>query len=133
MVRSNNHAPEFDEYYESAHAATTIEEQKAWTQKADLRVAEQLWTVRGPIAALFDRDYPIISGINLFFGAPPVPCRNWNDRTESGPPDTWLTSVFSTIGCPVCADTVAYAIVNAPTTITSRTSREALPPRKSSG
>ena len=48
----NNSDPVFDEYFENAAAATTIEEQKEWMRKADLRVAEMLWTVRGPLAQL---------------------------------------------------------------------------------
>ena len=64
VVRHNNHDAEFDEYYENAQAATTIEEQKAWAQKADLRVAEQLWTIRGPIAPLFGATQPWIKGYN---------------------------------------------------------------------
>ena len=43
----NNNDPVFDEYYENALAATTIEEQKEWVRKAGLRVAEQLWMIRG--------------------------------------------------------------------------------------
>ena len=64
VVRANNHDPVFDEYYENALAATTIEEQKAWAQKADLRVAEQLWTIRGPIAPLFGATQPWLKGFN---------------------------------------------------------------------
>ena len=62
VVRANNHDPEFDEYYENAQDATTIEEQRAWAQKADLRVAEQLWTIRGPIAPLFGATQPWLKG-----------------------------------------------------------------------
>ena len=64
VVRANNHDSEFDEYYENAQAATTIEEQQAWAQKADLRVAEQLWTIRGPIAPLFGATQPWLKGYN---------------------------------------------------------------------
>ncbi|MDE0450019.1 MAG: ABC transporter substrate-binding protein [Spirochaetaceae bacterium] len=61
---SNVSDPEFDEYYENALAATTIEEQKEWVRKADMRVIEQLWTIRGPIAPLFGATQPWIKGYN---------------------------------------------------------------------
>ena len=61
---SNVNDPEFDEYYENALAATTIEEQKEWVRKADLRLIEQLWTIRGPIAPLFGVTQPWIKGYN---------------------------------------------------------------------
>ena len=64
VVRANNHDSEFDEYYENAQFATTIEEQQAWAQKADLRVAEQLWTIRGPIGPLFGATQPWLKGYN---------------------------------------------------------------------
>ena len=54
----------FDEYYENIQAATTIEERKEWTRKAGLRVAEQLWTVRGPIAPQFGAAQPWLKGYN---------------------------------------------------------------------
>ena len=47
-----------------ALAATTKEEQKEWMRKADLRVTEQLWTIRGPIAPLFGVTTPWIKGYN---------------------------------------------------------------------
>ena len=56
--------PEFDEYYENALAATTIEEQREWVRKADMRVIEQLWTIRGPIAPSFGVTQPWIKGYN---------------------------------------------------------------------
>lgn len=52
----------FDEYFENALAATTREEQKEWARKADLRVAEQLWVIRGPLAPLFGASQPWIKG-----------------------------------------------------------------------
>ena len=52
----------FDEYYENALAATTREEQQEWARKADLRVAEQLWVIRGPLAPLFGASQPWIKG-----------------------------------------------------------------------
>ena len=54
----------FDEYYENAAAATTIEEQKQWMRKADMRLIEQQWTIRGPIAPLFGVTQPWIKGYN---------------------------------------------------------------------
>ena len=60
----NNSDPVFDEYFENASAATTVEEQKEWMRKADLRVAEMLWTVRGPIAPLFGVTQPWLKGYN---------------------------------------------------------------------
>ncbi len=54
----------FDEYYENALAATTIEEQQEWMRKADLRVAEQVWGIRGPVAPLFGATQPWIKGYN---------------------------------------------------------------------
>ena len=60
----NNSDAVFDEYYENALAATTIEEQKEWVRKADLRVAEQLWMIRGPIAPLFGATQPWLKGYN---------------------------------------------------------------------
>ena len=56
--------PVFDEYYENALAATTMEEQQEWARKADLRIAEQLWTIRGPVAPLFGVTQPWIKGYN---------------------------------------------------------------------
>ena len=56
--------PVFDEYYENALAATTIEEQKEWTRKADLRVVEQAWAIRGPVAPLFGVTQPWLKGYN---------------------------------------------------------------------
>ena len=52
----------FDEYFENALAATTREEQQEWARKADLRVAEQLWVIRGPLAPLFGASQPWIKG-----------------------------------------------------------------------
>ena len=54
----------FDEYYDKALAATTAEEQKEWMRKADMRVIEQVWAVRGPIAPLFGATQPWIKGYN---------------------------------------------------------------------
>ncbi len=54
----------FDKYFENALAATTIEEQKEWLRKADLRVAEMLWVIRGPLAPLFGATQPWIKGYN---------------------------------------------------------------------
>ena len=54
----------FDEYYANALAATTIEERKEWTRKAGLRVAEQLWTIRGPVAPQFGAAQPWLKGYN---------------------------------------------------------------------
>ena len=54
----------FDELLGNALAATTKEEQKEWMRKADLRVTEQLWTIRGPIAPLFGVTTPWIKGYN---------------------------------------------------------------------
>ena len=56
--------PVFDKYYENMLAATTIEEQKEWERKTDLRIAEQLWTIRGPIAPLFGATQPWLKGYN---------------------------------------------------------------------
>ena len=61
---SDNNDLVFDEYYENVLTATTIEEQKEWVRKADLRVAEQLWMIRGPIAPLFGVTQPWIKGYN---------------------------------------------------------------------
>ena len=60
----NVHDDLFEEYYEKAMAATTVEEQKQWMRKADMRVTEQLWSVRGPIAPLFGATQPWIKGYN---------------------------------------------------------------------
>ena len=54
----------FDEYYENALNATTVEDQKEWMRKADMRVTEQLWSVRGPIAPLFGATQSWIKGYN---------------------------------------------------------------------
>ena len=54
----------FDEYYENALAATMVEEQQEWARKANLRIAEQLWTIRGPVAPLFGATQPWIKGYN---------------------------------------------------------------------
>ena len=61
---ANNSDPVFDEYYENVLAATTIEEQQEWMRKADLRVAEQVWGIRGPVAPLFGATQPWIKGYN---------------------------------------------------------------------
>ena len=74
----NNNDAEFDEYFENAQAATTIEEQQEWARKANLRVAEQLWTIRGPKAPLFGATQPWLKG--------------YNGETELGP--TGRTAVF---------------------------------------
>ena len=60
----NNNDPLFDEYFENALAATTLEEQKEWVRKADLRVAEMLWGIMGPLAPLFGATQPWIKGYN---------------------------------------------------------------------
>ena len=60
----NNNDPVFDEYFENAQAATTIEEQQEWARKGNLRVAQQLWTIRGPIAPLFGAIQPWLKGYN---------------------------------------------------------------------
>ena len=60
----NNNDPVFDQYYENAQAATTIEEQQEWARKGNLRIAEQLWTIRGPIAPLFGANQPWLKGYN---------------------------------------------------------------------
>ena len=54
----------FDQYYENAQAATTIEEQQEWARKGNLRIAEHLWTIRGPIAPLFGANQPWLKGYN---------------------------------------------------------------------
>ena len=54
----------FDEYYENALNATTAEDQKKWMRMADMRVTEQLWSVRGPISPLFGATQPWIKGYN---------------------------------------------------------------------
>ena len=54
----------FDEYFEKAQAATTVEEQKQWVRKANMRVIERLWSVRGPVAPLFGATQPWIKGYN---------------------------------------------------------------------
>ena len=56
--------PVFDEYYENARAATTVEQQQEWARKADLRVAEQLWMIRGPRAPTFGATQPWLKGYN---------------------------------------------------------------------
>ena len=61
---NNNNDPVFDEIYEKALAATTVEEQQEWARKANLRIAEQLWMIRGPIAPLFGATQPWIKGYN---------------------------------------------------------------------
>ena len=61
---NNNNDPVFDEIYEKALAATTVEEQQEWARKANLRIADQLWMIRGPIAPLFGATQPWIKGYN---------------------------------------------------------------------
>ena len=61
---ANVNDPEFDEYYEKAQAATTIEEQQEWARKANLRVAEGIWVIRGPIAPMFGATQPWLKGYN---------------------------------------------------------------------
>ena len=55
---------EFDEYYENMVAATTLEEQQEWARKADLRIAEGIWVIRGPRAPLFNVGQPWLKGYN---------------------------------------------------------------------
>ena len=55
---------EFDEYYENMLAATTLEEQQKWARKADLRIAEGIWVIRGPRAPLFNVTQPWLKGYN---------------------------------------------------------------------
>ena len=52
------------EYYENAQAANTIEEQQEWARKADLRIAEGIWVIRGPRAPLFNVHQPWLKGYN---------------------------------------------------------------------
>ena len=54
----------FDEFYENALAATTVEEQQEWARQANLRIVDQLWVIRGPIAPLFGATQPWIKGYN---------------------------------------------------------------------
>jgi peptide/nickel transport system substrate-binding protein len=61
---NNNNDPVFDEIYEKALAATTVEEQQEWARKANLRLAEQLVVIRGPIAPLFGATQPWLKGYN---------------------------------------------------------------------
>ncbi len=61
---NNNNDPVFDEIYEKALAATTVEEQQEWARQANLRIAEQLWMIRGPVAPLFGATQPWIKGYN---------------------------------------------------------------------
>ena len=71
----------FDGYFENALAATTIDEQKEWMKQADLRVAEQLWTIRGPIAPQFSVTQPWLKGYNgEFVLGVPVFARLWVDQ-----------------------------------------------------
>ena len=55
---------EFDEYFENMLAATTVEEQQEWARKADLRIAEGIWVIRGPRAPLFNVHQPWLKGYN---------------------------------------------------------------------
>jgi peptide/nickel transport system substrate-binding protein len=55
---------EFDGYFENMLAATTVEEQQEWARKANLRLAEQLVVIRGPIAPLFGATQPWLKGYN---------------------------------------------------------------------
>ena len=45
-------------------AATTREEQQEWVWKADLRVIEQQWMIRGPVAPLMGFTQPWLKGYN---------------------------------------------------------------------
>ena len=55
---------EFDGYFENMLAATTVEEQQEWGRKADLRIAEGIWVIRGPRAPLFNVVQPWLKGYN---------------------------------------------------------------------
>ena len=61
---NNVNDPVYDEYYENAQAATTVEEQQEWARKANLLIVEQLWKIRGPIAPLFGAIQPWLKGYN---------------------------------------------------------------------
>ena len=62
--QNNVNDPVYDEYYENAQAATTVEEQQEWARKANLLIVEQLWKIRGPIAPLFGAIQPWLKGYN---------------------------------------------------------------------
>ena len=53
---------EFDEYFQNMMAAITLEEQQEWARKADLRIAEGIWVIRGPRAPLFNVGQPWLKG-----------------------------------------------------------------------
>ena len=81
----NINDPLFEQYYGNALAATTVEEQREWLRKADLRVAEMLWLVRGPIAPLFSATQPWLKGYNGegdlgSIQRSPIFARLWIDR-----------------------------------------------------
>ena len=61
---NNINDPVYDEYYENAVAATTLEEQQEWARKANMHIVENLWKVRGPIAPLFGATQPWLKGYN---------------------------------------------------------------------
>ncbi len=64
MIREKENKGACPFSFENALAATTLEEQKEWVRKADLRVAEMLWVIRGPLAPPFGATQPWIKGHN---------------------------------------------------------------------
>ena len=76
---------EFDEYFQNMMAATTLEEQQEWARKADLRIAEGIWVIRGPRAPLFNVGQPWLKGYNGEgdlggFQRMPIFARLWIDK-----------------------------------------------------
>ena len=56
--------PEYDELWERAELAATIEEQNRWTKAANMHVVEQQWSITGPLSPQFNVAQPWVKGYN---------------------------------------------------------------------
>ena len=60
--------PAYDALYESALAATTVEEAQRLVKEMDTMAIKELWTLWGPVAPAFFANQPWLKGYNGEFG-----------------------------------------------------------------
>ena len=70
------HDPDYEALFETAAAATTIEEQQKLVIAMDMYAIERHWTVWGPIAPRFEATQPWLKGYNGEFRLGSAP-KNW--------------------------------------------------------
>ena len=70
------HDPDYEALFETAAAATTIEEQQKLVIAMDMYAIERHWTVWGPIAPRFEATQPWLKGYNGEFRLGSA-SRNW--------------------------------------------------------